>query len=923
VANEIGTAFVGVQLDAAGMQQQLGGLGPKLSGGLAGVASGIAAALGPAGIIGAAVAGTALVVGKALYGIGAQFDDMSDTIAVSSGASGDELEGLEDVAKSVAKTVPQSFEDVGTAVGELSARTGLAGKDLEDMSAQVLELSRLTGEDLNRTIETSTRLLGDWGLEGEAASKGLDTLFVASQETGVEVNRLAELMTKFGGPFRQMGLGFEESAALLGKWEKEGVNTELVAGSMRIALGKLAKAGREPGPAFRETIEEIQALGPGADATRKAIELFGARAGPDMAAAILEGRFAVDDLLASMDKSKSTIRGAAADTNDFAEEWRVFKNQVLVAIEPLATAVFTGMADGMKLVNRYSPQVLALFEDLGPAMEDVAYIAKTLRPVFEVAIQPTLLMLRNLVAAIRLVFEVLAATVALIAALLRGDWAGAWKAAERIVQAFVDYGKAVLGNYVKYLLGVTAPFRKAGEAIGEAIRDGVLGIVRGLGNATAGLIRGATGAVSGAARALGAAVVSGFRSGVAALQGLVSGAMGRLRGAVSGAVSGVASAASQIGAAIVRGVLAGVTSLPGQLKAKLEGMIGGVLGSLDIPGRSPVDEAAEETIGQPIVRGAVAGVVKGSSELSSAVAETVRKAVDAGRASIEAARSTFDASFGRLTGDLLGAFDAIAGQAKTKAERELERLEAQRAAADLADRRAAAEAQYAEAVAGGDPAAIAAAEKQRAAIVYEVRRAALEKEAAQQRLELDARNARRRRSFEDELAELQAHLARTGATENEARKRVTALAKRFGVTYSKLGGALGEGFSKMLRDSIEQTADDVERILERIRKAIAKVQAASAAVKPPSSGGRAVAPAPAGLTAAPYASGAGGGLAGPVSPGSRLRRALAGVELEAAAEPELEVRVYIGDTELRGIVRTEVVRGNTGLARTLLAGART
>lgn len=35
-----------------------------------------------------------------------------------------------------------------------------------------------------------------------------------------------------------------------------------------------------------------------------------------------------------------------------------------------------------------------------------------------------------------------------------------------------------------------------------------------------------------------------------------------------------------------------------------------------------------------------------------------------------------------------------------------------------------------------------------------------------------------------------------------------------------------------------------------------------------------------------------------------------------------EVRVFIGDQELRGLVRTEIVRSDTGLARTLLAGAR-
>jgi hypothetical protein len=39
-------------------------------------------------------------------------------------------------------------------------------------------------------------------------------------------------------------------------------------------------------------------------------------------------------------------------------------------------------------------------------------------------------------------------------------------------------------------------------------------------------------------------------------------------------------------------------------------------------------------------------------------------------------------------------------------------------------------------------------------------------------------------------------------------------------------------------------------------------------------------------------------------------------------ERPLEVRVFIGDTELRGLVRSEVVKADTGLARTLLAGGR-
>jgi hypothetical protein len=85
-------------------------------------------------------------------------------------------------------------------------------------------------------------------------------------------------------------------------------------GSMRIAMGKFAKDGVPMRDGLDKTIETIQKLGPGAEATSLAMETFGARAGPDMAAAILEGRFEVGALLDDLASSTDTIGQAAADT---------------------------------------------------------------------------------------------------------------------------------------------------------------------------------------------------------------------------------------------------------------------------------------------------------------------------------------------------------------------------------------------------------------------------------------------------------------------------------------------------------------------------------------------------------------------------------------------------------------------------------
>ena len=47
------------------------------------------------------------------------------------------------------------------------------------------------------------------------------------------------------------------------------------------------------------------------------------------------------------------------------------------------------------------------------------------------------------------------------------------------------------------------------------------------------------------------------------------------------------------------------------------------------------------------------------------------------------------------------------------------------------------------------------------------------------------------------------------------------------------------------------------------------------------------------------------------------------VPLTGSGNAPIEVRVFIGDTELRGMVRSEIVDSNTGIARALLAGTRT
>jgi phage-related minor tail protein len=75
-------------------------------------------------------------------------------------------------------------------------------------------------------IAGSSRLFGDWSIAAEDTAGTMDYLFRVSQSTGIGVNDLSAKLVQFGAPLRQLGFDLETSAAMLGKFEKEGVNTE-------------------------------------------------------------------------------------------------------------------------------------------------------------------------------------------------------------------------------------------------------------------------------------------------------------------------------------------------------------------------------------------------------------------------------------------------------------------------------------------------------------------------------------------------------------------------------------------------------------------------------------------------------------------------------------------------------------------------
>lgn len=369
-------------------------------------------------------------------------DDALDSLAAKTGKTGQEMEALEASFRKVAASAPDSVDAVANTMAELQARTGASGAELEKLTMQTLDLARVTGVDAAESVNSLSRAMQDSSEPIKDAGKFMDMLLAASQKTGVPVQRLSDLMTQFGRPMRSLGFDAQQTAALLSKFEKEGVNTELVMGSLRVALGKMAKAGvKDVGAGLQTAIQKIKEAKTAGERTTLAIELFGQKAGPDMAAAVYEGRFEIGQFVNELKNSQGAVAGAVDATSGLGEQWAQAKNQLMFLGESIAANFMPLISSLVEKITAAAQWFMAL-----PAPVQNTVLAVT---ALAAAIGPLFLMLAGLASGINAV----AAAIPLISA----GWALFTGALMPAIAATWAFTTALLANPFTYVvLGIAA-----------------------------------------------------------------------------------------------------------------------------------------------------------------------------------------------------------------------------------------------------------------------------------------------------------------------------------------------------------------------------------------------------------------------------------------------------------------------------------
>ncbi|RPH38301.1 phage tail tape measure protein, partial [bacterium] len=336
-----------------------------------------------------------VAAGAAVVKFANDFDEGMDKIRSGTGATGKNLESLGQSMKNVMSGVPQGVTDVSSAITDLNQRLGLTGKPLEEMVSQMLNLSRITGTDVGPLIKSTTELFSKWSIETEKQSGALDYLYKTSQATGVGIQRLTDLSVQFATPLKNVGLGLEDAAVMMAQWEKEGVNVEQAVMGLTKGMSAFAKAGQEPAEALNQLQLSIKGAGSETEAMAIAVKAFGTRAGPELAKAIREGRFSIEELVQRISESGDTINQAAADTMSFSEKMGILGNRVALAAAPLGDALLKAFDKLMPYIEKAINFVTGLVEKFSKLPESTQMTVIALAAV-AAAIGPVLLVLGSM-----------------------------------------------------------------------------------------------------------------------------------------------------------------------------------------------------------------------------------------------------------------------------------------------------------------------------------------------------------------------------------------------------------------------------------------------------------------------------------------------------------------------------------------------
>ena len=357
-----GTRFGALAGQAESLATKLGGISPMAAG----------ATLGVAAMVTGVVAAT-----KALYDLGAQWDDVADGITGRTGKMGADLDSVMGAVERVSLNRAVATKDIGQIAAGVSQSLHLTGAPLQQMTQQLADLQQVTGQVVDtRELGKVFRLYDVEGIQAQTDAVG--QLRAMSQATDIPINQLLTTLGSAGKYTKQLGLNLQETAGLFSVFEEAGLGTEKVGASLAIALKKLAKDSDDPVGALDQLIDRIRQLH---DAQQEgaAQSLAASYFGRDYGAflkVIESGELDIEKLHDAVRAlgNDNSLGDQKKKTEDWRESLEKSKHTLSYILKPAADFTFTAINTGLEYSTFLAKKLAQAFSDIPDSLPQVGPI---------------------------------------------------------------------------------------------------------------------------------------------------------------------------------------------------------------------------------------------------------------------------------------------------------------------------------------------------------------------------------------------------------------------------------------------------------------------------------------------------------------------------------------------------------------------
>lgn len=304
-----------------------------------------------------------------------EVDAGSDAIITATGATGKLAEGMDNVYKSIASSLPiDNLENIGKVIGEMNTQFGFTDEKLQHASEKMLKFSEITGSDVVASTQNAKQAISVFHMSSDDLDSVLDDVAKTAQDTGVSVDDLFQKAIEGAPQLQELGLSFSDSVKLLGAFEQAGVNGSAALSSLSKAAVNYAKDGKSLTDGLAETQDKILNATDQTEALNAAAEVFGTKGAVRMVDAIQRGVLNLNDLGGAASDSQGTVETTFSNTLDPIDEETVALNNVKLAMAEFGSAISEAVAPILEALVPIIQKVAKWFSSLSGTSKTIIVV---------------------------------------------------------------------------------------------------------------------------------------------------------------------------------------------------------------------------------------------------------------------------------------------------------------------------------------------------------------------------------------------------------------------------------------------------------------------------------------------------------------------------------------------------------------------